>query len=358
MGKRIICFDLEGPLSPQDNAYEVLSLAENGEKIFEVISKYDDIIALEKREGYEPGDTLALIVPFLLLNEISEKDIESLSKRAKIVDGAKELISKLHSEGWNVYIISTSYEQHAHNIGSQLNVPKENITCTKLPLEELKANVGNVEMEMIKNAEREIIQLYPHMDDDEKIVSLLDRFFFDELPKTSYGKILEKVKVVGGKRKVQAIDRIVKENEAKLSDIVAVGDSITDYKMLKEVRDNGGLAVVFNGNEYAIPYANIGLASSDIRFLHLLLRDYNFDHKRGHLIETVKSWEIERDRFERDPKNIPDSLISQEIKDFLIESGKILPYFHYLGDKPKLEGVINIHKRFRNLVRGEAAKLG
>ncbi|NYT00654.1 MAG: hypothetical protein GKB99_02885, partial [Methanocellales archaeon] len=333
-------------------------LAENGEKIFEVISKYDDIISLENRDSYEPGDTLALIVPFLLLNEISEKDIEILSKRAKIVDGAKELISKLHSEGWGVYIISTSYEQHAHHIGSLLNIPKENITCTKLPFEKLKANVGNFEMKMIKNAEKEIIQLYQHMEDDEMIVSLLDRFFFDVLPKTGYGNVLEKVKVVGGKRKVQAIHRIVRENEAKISDIVAVGDSITDYKMLKEVRDNGGLAVVFNGNEYAIPYANIGLASIDIRFLHLLLRDHDFDHKKDHLIETVKSWESERGRFERDPKNIPDGLITQEIKDFLIESGKILPYFHYLGDKSKLDEVINIHKRFRNLVRGGAAKLG
>ena len=356
MGKRIICFDLEGPLSPQDNAYEVLSLAENGEKIFEVISKYDDIIALENREGYEPGDTLALIVPFLLLNEISEKDIESLSKRAKIVDGAKDLVSKLQSEGWKVYIISTSYEQHAHHIGAQLNVPKDSITCTKLSLEELKANVGN--FDVIEHAKEEIIQLYSHIDDYERVVNLLDRFFFEELPKTEYGNILEKVRVVGGKRKVQAIHRIARENKAKLSDIVAVGDSITDYKMLKEVRDNGGLAVVFNGNEYAIPYANIGLASLDIRFLHLLLRDHDFDHKRDHLIETVKSWESERDRFERDPKNIPDSLITQEIKDFLIESGKILPYFHYLEDKPKLDGVINIHKRFRNLVRGKAAKLG
>ncbi len=358
MGKRIICFDLEGPLSPQDNAYEVLSLAENGEKIFEVISKYDDIIALEGREGYEPGDTLALIVPFLLLNEISEKDIENVSKRAKIVDGAKELISKLHSEGWKVYIISTSYEQHAHHIGSQLNIPKENITCTKLSLEELKANVGNFEMKRMKNAEREIIQLYPHMDEDKMVVNLLDRFFFDKLPKTGYGNILEKVQVVGGKRKVQAINRIARENEAKLSNIVAVGDSITDYKMLKEVRDNGGLSVVFNGNEYAIPYANIGLASLDIRFLQLLLRDHYFDRKRDRLIKTVKSWETERDRFENDPKSIPSELITPEIKDFLIYSGGMLPYFHYLEDKPKLDEVVDIHKRLRNLVRGGAAKLG
>ena len=56
--EKIICFDLEGPLSPQDNAFEVMKLIPNGDKIFEILSRYDDILALEGREGYEPGDTL------------------------------------------------------------------------------------------------------------------------------------------------------------------------------------------------------------------------------------------------------------------------------------------------------------
>ncbi|HEX59904.1 MAG TPA: energy-converting hydrogenase A, subunit R, partial [Methanomicrobia archaeon] len=72
---RVVFFDLEGPLSPQDNAYEVMSSIENGDKIFEVLSRYDDIISLEGREGYEAGDTLALIVPFLVVHSISERDI-------------------------------------------------------------------------------------------------------------------------------------------------------------------------------------------------------------------------------------------------------------------------------------------
>ena len=347
----IICFDLEGPLSPQDNAYEVMSLAENGKRIFEVISRYDDVIALENREGYEPGDTLALIVPFLLLHDISEKDIENVSKRAKIVDGARDLVSKLQSERWKVYIISTSYEQHAYHIGAQLNVPKENIACTRLSLKELRASVVN--FDVIEHAEKDIIQLYSHLDDHEKLVNLLDEFFFEELPK-SYGNILEKVRVVGGERKVQAIHRIARENKAKLSEIAVVGDSITDYKMLKEVREHGGLAVVFNGNEYAIPYASVGLASLDIRFLHLVVRHFD---RRDRLIEIVKSWETERDGFEKDPENIPDDLITPEIKDFIVKE-QIFPYFHYLEDKAKLDEVIKIHKRCRNLVRGEAAKLG
>jgi len=38
----LICFDLEGPLAPQDNAYELMKLFPRGGKIFEVISRYDD----------------------------------------------------------------------------------------------------------------------------------------------------------------------------------------------------------------------------------------------------------------------------------------------------------------------------
>ena len=70
MMSRVVFFDLEGPISTQDNAYEVLGLVPNGHKIFEVISKYDDILALENRPNYEAGDTLSLIAPFLVAHRI------------------------------------------------------------------------------------------------------------------------------------------------------------------------------------------------------------------------------------------------------------------------------------------------
>ena len=77
-----ICFDLEGPLSPQDNAYELMKLFPNGDRVFEVISRYDDLLTLEEREDYEPGDTLALIVPFLILHDISGDNIAELAGKA------------------------------------------------------------------------------------------------------------------------------------------------------------------------------------------------------------------------------------------------------------------------------------
>ena len=101
----LICFDLEGPLSPQDNAYELMKLFPDGDKIFEVISRYDDLLTLEKRTDYEPGDTLALIVPFLILHNISEADIGSLSRKATLTGGADKLISSLEYSGWKIFCI-------------------------------------------------------------------------------------------------------------------------------------------------------------------------------------------------------------------------------------------------------------
>src|SRR5512136_1072118 len=101
----LVCFDLEGPLSPQDNAYELIKLFPDGDKVFEVISRYDDLLTLEEREGYEPGDTLALIVPFLILHNISESDISTLAARASLTGGAADLVYQLQTDGWKTFCI-------------------------------------------------------------------------------------------------------------------------------------------------------------------------------------------------------------------------------------------------------------
>ena len=133
-----ICFDLEGPLSPQDNAYELMKLFPNGDKVFEVISRYDDLLTLEEREDYEPGDTLALIVPFLVLHNISEADIASLASKASLTGGAAKLVSWLEYSGWKVFCISTSYEQYAIHITQKLGIYAHNVACTSFPLDKFR----------------------------------------------------------------------------------------------------------------------------------------------------------------------------------------------------------------------------
>jgi energy-converting hydrogenase A subunit R len=153
----VICFDLEGPLSPQDNAYEVMGLFREGHKVFEVLSRYDDILTLEGREGYEPGDTLSLIIPFLVYNRVCEEDIRKVSDSAKIVDGVPYTIQRLKELGWDPYIISTSYQQHAYNIGSKVGVPEEKVYCTKLALDAHVKCMPSRDSAVIEKAEKDIL---------------------------------------------------------------------------------------------------------------------------------------------------------------------------------------------------------
>jgi energy-converting hydrogenase A subunit R len=323
----VICFDLEGPLSPQDNAYEVMGLFENGLRIFETISKYDDLLALDEKEGYEAGDTLSLIAPFLVHHKITEKNITEVSEKAILVDGAKGLIEDLQIKDWEVYIISTSYEQHAFNIGNQLGVPKEKIYCTSFPLDKYNQEFQDTDQSLIKDAEKEIMEMYPPLN-DMKVKMRLDRFFWGNLPKTPLVRIMEEMKVVGGQRKVDAAKKIAQKHDVDLSDIIVVGDSITDLKMLDAVNKAGGLSIAFNGNRYAIPKATMGLATTNMLDLLNILVHWK-DGGRDAAIAAFSDIKVKRE-----------------------------PYIHVLVDRDNYDDVVDVHKKVRKIVRGRAAKLG
>lgn len=326
--RKVAFFDLEGPISTQDNAYEVLGLVPSGHRVFEVISKYDDILALERRPNYEAGDTLSLIAPFLVAHEIGENDIYDVSKKAYLVRGIKRMISHLKEDEWIVYIISTSYEQHAMNIACQLGIEEENVRCTKFPLDEYLVEFGEEDYQPILSAEKEILALYPP-ENEELIKQRLDSFFFGDLPNVNVGKVLTDMRVCGGMRKVDAMKELAERDGIDFSQAVAIGDSITDMRMLEFLKEQGGLSVVFNGNEYALPYGTVSLATQDMRNLSLITDSWERGGKEA-VIQSVK----ERETSGEDP------------------------YFHVLEGRDVFEDILEIHKMVRKMVRGEAGKLG
>jgi energy-converting hydrogenase A subunit R len=328
---KLICFDLEGPLAPQDNAYELMKLFPRGGKIFEVISRYDDLLTLEGRPDYEPGDTLALITPFLAYHGIEEEQITSMGQKAGLTPGATELISELKSRGWDIFCISTSYKQYAFPITQRVGIPGENIACTSFPLAQIRQLLNRDEFALLEQTEHEIVNLNPFTD-DTRIREYLDYFYRQKLPQTRSGRIIGQVKPVGGRRKVEALENFSTRMGKPLSRWTVVGDSITDFKMLQAVNKAGGLAIAFNANEYALPYSTLGLASVSLYDLWVVLEAWE---KGGrHAVErVVKEREKAGGSGDRE-------------------------HFHWLAEKKDISTPLEIHKRIRHLIREEAAKLG
>ena len=326
-----IAFDLEGPLSPQDNAYELMKLFPNGDKIFEVISRYDDLLTLEEKEDYEPGDTLALIVPFLILHNISENDITTLAAKASLIGGAAKLISWLQYNGWKVFCITTTYEQYAIHITHKLGIYAHNVACTPFPLNKLRQTLCQEDFKLLQQAEEDMLTMRP-VADDVRIKQSLDNFFWEKMPATDLGMAIKQVKPVGGQRKVAALSKFAEAYDQPLSNWVVVGDSITDFRMLQAVEEAGGLAIAFNANEYALPYATMGLASTFTSDLQDVLEVWP-KGQRGGVEKIVKQKEKTGGTGDRG-------------------------YFHWLSGRKDINDIIAVHKRIRRLVREEAGKLG
>ncbi len=326
-----ICFDLEGPLSSQDNAYELMKLFPNGDKIFEVISRYDDLLTLEERQDYEPGDTLALIMPFLMLHNISEGDITTLAAKASLTGGAAELISWLQRKIWKVFCISTSYDPYAIHITQKLDIYAHNVACTSFPPSKLRQTLDKEDLKLLQQVEEDILTMHP-VTDDERIKQYLDNFFWQKLPTTELGSTINQVKPVGGRRKVAALNRFADKYDQPLSNWVVVGDSITDFRMLQAVEEKGGLAIAFNANEHALPYSTMSLASTSLSDLE----------------EVLEVWQTgQRSKVEK---------IVKEKEQIGGEGDR--GYFHWLSGRKDIDEVIKVHKRIRRLVREEAGKLG
>jgi energy-converting hydrogenase A subunit R len=326
----VICFDLEGPLATQDNAYELMKLFPEGGRIFEVISRYDDLLTLASRSDYEPGDTLALIAPFLLCHGIKEHDISGLARKATLTHGAINLISRLCAEGWKVFCISTSYEQYAKRVAHRVGIFSQNVTSTSFPLDKLSKDLSGQDCHILETLEKEILDR--QSPDDNWIKKRLDRFYWKDLPGTGLGRLIHQVQPVGGQRKVEALKRFAEAQKQPLSDWVVVGDSITDFKMLQAVDQAGGLAVAFNANEYALPYATVGLASTHIDDMRSVLEAW----KKG------KRPAVER-------------LVREKEK---AGGNNDRSYFHWLDGNKSLAEPLKVHKRIRRIVREEAANLG
>ena len=331
-----VAFDLEGPLTPQDAAFELMKLFPDGGRVFAAISRYDDLLTIEEKSGYqpadyEPGDTLALIVPFLVLHGVTERDIVTLAAQAPFIGGAKDIISRLQYRAWKVHCITTTYEQYALHLTQKLGIYAHNVACTRFPLDQLRTTMTAADAAILRQMETDLLAL-PDPPEDAALKALLDAYFWQKLPATSIGGLINQVKPVGGRRKVAALERFSQATAQPFSRWVYAGDSITDARVLQAVEDAGGLAIAFNANQYALQHATAALASTHISDLGDFLDAWSSGGRKA----------AERFVKERERAGGHDNR----------------GYFHWLSGRQDIAPVLEVHRRIRRTVREEAGKLG
>ncbi|MEM4701554.1 MAG: HAD hydrolase family protein [Candidatus Bathyarchaeia archaeon] len=303
--RKVFISDCEGPISKNDNAFELTAhYVPNGAHIFTVISRYDDVLAdVVKKPGYKAGDTLKLILPFLRAYGVTDRKMQSFSAETLLlISNVKESLAFIRKVA-NAFIVSTSYEHYIRALCQAIDFPSENVYCTKVKMDdyplsqkeryrlwELATEIAKMPVIEIPKGASSIKDFSrPH----QQVIRRLDEIFWEEIAKMEIGKIFEEVNPVGGREKAEAVMQIAKKLGISLSEVVYVGDSITDVEAFKTVRSGDGLTISFNGNEYAIREAEIAVMSEKALITALLTVVF-CKYGKENVIELVNNWSFER----------------------------------------------------------------
>ncbi|HUT16873.1 MAG TPA: hypothetical protein VMW84_01080 [Acidobacteriota bacterium] len=355
--KRVFISDCEGPISKNDNAFEITAHAvPNGDKLFTLISKYDDVLAdVLKKPGYSAGSTLKLILPFLKAYDATDRQMEEFSAQNLIlIPNSKDTLQHVRAVA-SAFIVSTSYEHYIKALCKALDFPYKNTYCTKLSID--KYSITEQEKMRLREVAREIAQMpmitippaAKSIEDvstvDQETIGRLDMIFWNEIAGMSLGRIFFDVTTVGGRQKAEAIEDAVEGLGAQLSDMMYVGDSITDVEAFQLVRDNDGLTVSFNGNNYAVRNAEIAILSEN-NIVTAVIADVFCRQGKQAVLNLVENWNLQS--LER------NGVVSLSLLDHLFSLyPQTLPKVQIVTAE-NMELLAKESSEFRKRVRGEA----
>jgi energy-converting hydrogenase A subunit R len=354
--KRVFISDCEGPISRNDNAFELTAhFVPSGDKLFTVISRYDDVLAdVLKRPGYNPGSTLKLVLPFLKAYGVTDALMREFSSHNLVlIYGVKDTLGYIRKIAVS-YIVSASYEHYMKALCQTLGFPYEDTYCTRLSLD--RYHLSGEERAKLQETAREIIEM-PVVDipanaqfmkdlseRDRGIVSRLDEIFWKEITCTDCGRIFSEVNPMGGSEKADAIREIVEKTGVSLADVLYVGDSITDVDAFRLVRESDGLTVSFNGNQYAIKHAEIAVLSEN-SVVTAVIADVFFRLGREQALRLVEDWS--REKLKRSSVNVTLLGYLFDLYPDVLPKVKIIT-------KENMEVLTKESSEFRKKVRGEA----
>jgi predicted HAD superfamily phosphohydrolase len=301
-GKHVFVTDCEGPVTKNDNAAELAAAyIPEGERFFAAVSLYDDYLAeVVRKPGYKAGDTLRLILPFFKAFGLNNAAMEEFSGRnIEMIPAADRVLSML-LESARCYIVSTSYSPYIKAVCDAMGFPFEHTYCTEVDLDAWPVTDG--EATKLKEIHGRILDLpgfeIPSgassaedlAEADRETLAALDKIFWEELPRMKIYGLVEAVNPVGGREKARAIREIVQREGVGLDRVIYFGDSITDVQAFRLVVSGGGMAVSFNGNDWAVREATYAVTAQNalpIGWLAALFLEQGTEGFRDLLVERI-----------------------------------------------------------------------
>lgn len=340
--KKSFITDCEGPLTLNDNAFELANhFIDNGGELFKILSLYDDYLVDEvKKPNYKAGNTLLLILPFFLVENIKNKDMIEFSRNNIFTVSESKFLLDYLKERMNTYIVSTSYGQYIEALANYMDFPFENTFYTKVDVDALDITDDEIS---------KIIEFKDQILENPEDYELFDSIFFNEIPKMGFYNLIKEVDVIGGEGKKLAIDKIIDNDSIDINEILYIGDSITDVEPLRFARDHDGISISFNGNIYPLKEAEIAIISPSAITTAVIANIYA-DNDKKVVLDFINDYNDENNLEELFKKYDIDYNVKEEF--FKVFENYDKPIIKIVNQE-KFDEILEASTKMRNEIRGQ-----
>lgn len=290
----------------------------NGGRLYDIMTAYDNILSFGlNREDRRSGDSLKTLIPLLKASGVTDSSVyEYFVKDMSIMPGS-DVIHYLN-EIMTVSVISESYEHHALALCESLKLPIDSVYCTNVSFDSLEMDKNDArkfrelamkisKMDAPKISSSNGIQYLDQK--DQMVLETLDEII-GRMNETDFMYQLEEIKPIGGNEKSYSLMDMRRRTDVDIDYTAYIGNNGTDYPAMDIIRDNDGLAISFNGDEYAVKGSNVAVMSPNSIVAAVLVSEFYISGLEG-VYSMIDSWDRKKlSKREHSDRHLMSALLS------------------------------------------------
>ncbi|MDR3075030.1 MAG: hypothetical protein LBU30_03190 [Candidatus Methanoplasma sp.] len=332
--KQLVC-SLTGFLQTNNSSRDLCRrFIGKGDKFYDMVSRYDDIVAyvLTRSDG-RSGNTARFIAPFLKAFGMTDyAAMEQCRQSMRLMPDAKRVIGHL-MKTLPTFFTTSSYEHNVMNVCAELDMPGELIDCTSVDFDEY--DISRQEAKAIREMASRVTNLsMPRHEyelnvpvrlqrDEDEMIRTFDRILGPEINELAISDIMRQMKSVGADEKAYFMIDLRRRTQIEFDGTAFIGGDITDIHALDTIRDRGGLAMSFNGCDFAVRKSNIAVMSRDCTAAAVLVQEF-YNEGMEAVFDLVENWNRETLR----KKDFPDPYLMSAM---LESNPRKLPEVHIVN---------------------------
>ncbi len=275
----------------------------NGGRLYDVLARYDTLsLYALGRDSANAGSVNRMVIPFLKAGGITDEAAYNFCKSTSVLMPDADQVLKYIARQMPSFISSESYEHHLISLCEASEIPLSDMSCNAFSFDSIK--VSRPDAKVLRNIASTIInarltdEMYsvtqsPYLNKfDSKLVDMVDDEFIKKTMKMDFMDQLRKDVRVAGNEKAYAILELCRKKEIEMGATIVVGSCESDYPAMDLVRDSDGLAISFNGSEYAVRGSNVAIIDEHpITVAVLSMEFYNGGIES--VYDMIDNWNIE-----------------------------------------------------------------